>query len=338
MMPKEEADSLSFEDLVAEEKPEDKSAQKSRSKKSKSKVPAKVDEVSLELASALAKIESHLSVLTDKQHASPEFKALMDGYVNKANECEAEKVRARAFEEKYEELRADHRALKEAHKSLQSELEATKEALRESEADLHKVKQEYSNYKNSTEEKIHELTEDKRSANQKVRDLIAEREKNSAEFNSMQAKTLEAKHLYKQLEADRNIERDNYERAIKEAENMVAQYKEQLDLRTRELEYKDALLNQLIREASGSASTAGQPVAAAPVPQAQAPKASPQKSSMIFNPDEPKAEENLNQDFSSLLNAAASSPAQSPVLPDKPIQEQAAKPKGGGIKWGAFRK
>ncbi len=220
-----------------------------------SQVPAVLkQELPGALLETLSTIQKDLEQINAHKHASPEFRALMDAYVSKANEAEFEKIKYKNIEEKHEELKSEFRSLKEQVKKQELDLDATREALKASESDLFKVRQEFTYYKDSSENKIQELSDDKRAQSQKMRDLLAEKEKFSSEIQNAQIKVMEANHKYKQLEQDRGLDRDNYDRALRETENIASELREQLELRTRELEYKDALLNQLIKQLSEPAS------------------------------------------------------------------------------------
>lgn len=324
-----------IDELVAEIQKEEKEESSKLESPKESQVPAKLDQSS-ELSAAITSIKSDLQKITEKQHASPEFKALMDGYVNKANECETEKAKRHNLEEKYEELKIEFRELKEQNKKTSTDLDATKEALKSSESDLHKLENDYRYFKESAESKIQDLSEDKRVANQKLRDALSNKEKSSADLQSLQSKVLEAKHAYKQLEAEKNIERDNYERALKEAETMVHELKEQLDLRTRELEYKDALLNQLIKQVSEpiDLNTFSQ--------QARAPQSQQMHYQQPQSQPQTSFADVARQQAASSPQTANYSQSSAQLFDDEdsgPI-EMPARPKQGssGMKWGAFKK
>lgn len=292
-------------------------------------VPAILEENALTIV--LAKIQTDLETINQHKHASPEFRALMDGYVNKANEAEFEKVKYKHIEEKHEELKAEGRALKELTKKQETDLDATREALKASESDLFKVRQEFNYYRESADSKIQELSEDKRTINQKLRDLLADKEKASSEIQNAQIKVMEANHRYKQLEQDRGLDKDNYDRALRETENMVAELREQLDLRTRELEYKDALLNQLIKQVSEPSSVLSQTMAQSASQPLQ------QQRQNTYRPlNEPlpseRAMNDLPNEFKRDLFAQPKSGSTYSTAP------AAEAPKSTAMRWGAIRK
>ncbi len=319
----------------------------SNSAETNSQLPALLDSPQ-DLAAALVSIKKDLEEINAHKHASPEFRALMDGYVNKANEAEFEKVKFKHMEEKYEELRAELRTLKELTKKQESDLDATREALKASESDLFKVKQEFNYYKDSADSKIHELSEDKRSQQQKVRDLLAEKEKNSTEVQNMQIKVMEANHRFKQLEQERGLDKDNYDRALRETENLVAELREQLDLRTRELEYKDALLNQLIKQVSEPNSMLSQTMAQSATRIVEPRQSMPQNEQINLRPlreplpseqamaDLPNhfAPRNLQNNPNSYATATNSAQQQASFR----AVDASAKQQSSAMRWGAVRK
>ena len=294
-------------------------------------VPALITESNL--ANTLVSIQKDLEQINQHKHASPEFRALMDGYVNKANEAEYEKIKYKNIEEKYEELKSELRSLKDLTKKQESDLDATREALKASESDLFKIRQEFSYYKDSADSKIQELSEDKRNLNQKVRDLLADKEKSSAEIQNAQMKVMEANHRYKQLEQERGLDKDNYDRALRETENMVAELREQLDLRTRELEYKDALLNQLIKQVSEPNSMLSQTMAQA-VPQTMPrQQQTVQQRPLVQQPlPSQQAMNDLPNEFKRDLFAQ---PKSGSTYSTAPVAEPA---RPGAMRWGAIRK
>ncbi|MDA0771807.1 MAG: hypothetical protein O3C63_02580 [Cyanobacteria bacterium] len=54
----------------------------------------------------------------------------------------------------------------------------------------------------------------------------------------------------KQNQQEKNVATETADRAVKESHKIVDELKDKLELRTREIEYKDALLNQLIKQIS----------------------------------------------------------------------------------------
>lgn len=217
-----------------------------------STLPVKLNEIPDKLINTLEELQEALAELLEKQShgVSPEFSALMDGYVNKANESEAVKVRFAHIENMNNELKEEARNLKELNRQLHSDLEAAREASRLAESDLHKSKRDFDMFKQQYEDKLNSLTEEKNKLLIRSKELSDIRESNLKEINSLKAEMLEIKHLLKQSEQERMVQEESHKRAIRENAMFIQELKEKVDLRTREVEYKDALLNQLIKQAS----------------------------------------------------------------------------------------
>lgn len=233
-----------------------------KSKESK-KLPAKVGEIPQELALVVKDLKDEIRDLTEhkSQEVSSEFKALMDGYVSKANESEGFKVKYEHIVGNQEELKVEIKEVKENNKRITSDLEATREALRHSEADLKASQNQASYAAKDYQEQIANLSQDKSTLKEKLQKLeelkdaaahqsevkIAELNK---EIEELRDELLEANHKNKKLEQEVLIDQENFERSLRDSEGLIKELKEQLDLRTREIEYKDALLNQIVRDAS----------------------------------------------------------------------------------------
>lgn len=200
----------------------------------------------------LSKIEKQLNAIVVKQTSgvSPEFSALMDGYVNKANESQEYKVKHDHLESLYEELKQESKNQIEENKKLKSALEASQEALRMSESDLKRTKQEAHQIKVSSEDQVHALVEEREQLRNKQKQLLAQVEKLNQDYNNLKSELLEQKYKSKQLEQEKQVEVEAHKRSTRENAKFIEELKEKLDLRTREVEYKDALLNQLIKQVS----------------------------------------------------------------------------------------
>jgi hypothetical protein len=220
-------------------------------KESKS-LPAKLNEIPEKLMETLLSLQESISELLEKQSetVSPEFSALMDGYVNKANESEAIKVRYAHIENLNNEIKEESRNLKDLNRQLHSDLELAREAMRLAESDLHKSKRDFDIFKQQFEDKVNSLTEEKNKLLLRNKELTDIRESNIQEINTFKAEILELKHKLKQSEQERMVQEESHKRSIRENALFIQELKEKVDLRTREVEYKDALLNQLIKQAS----------------------------------------------------------------------------------------
>jgi hypothetical protein len=200
----------------------------------------------------LEKIESQLTAIVDKQKngVSAEFNALMDGYVNKANESQEFKVKANHLESLYEELKIEAKTLKEENRKYRADLEATKEALRMSESDIKRFKNEAEHSKLNYQEQINNLNEEKEKFRSKLKEVQGQNDQNIQNYNAIKSELLEQKYKVKQFEQEKQVDEETNKRTGRESSKLIDELKEKLELRTREVEYKDALLNQLIKQVS----------------------------------------------------------------------------------------
>ncbi len=217
-----------------------------------SNLPAVLDDLTSGMESKLEQIQKQIDFICDRQKSgvSAEFSALMDGYVNKANESQSYKVKFEHLEGLYEELNLEHKTAREDLKKSKADLEASKEALRMSESDLQRAKRDTDNSRLQYEEQISNLIEEREKLKSKVKQLMDHKEKSAQEYNDLKAELLENKYRVKQLEQEKQVEIETQKRTARENHKIIEDLKEKLDLRTREVEYKDALLNQLIKQVS----------------------------------------------------------------------------------------
>ena len=217
-----------------------------------SNLPAVLDDLTSGMESKLEQIQKQIDFICDRQKSgvSAEFSALMDGYVNKANESQSYKVKFEHLEGLYEELNLEHKTTREDLKKSKADLEASKEALRMSESDLQRAKRDTDNSRLQYEEQISNLIEEREKLKSKVKQLMDHKEKSAQEYNDLKAELLENKYRVKQLEQEKQVEIETQKRTARENHKIIEDLKEKLDLRTREVEYKDALLNQLIKQVS----------------------------------------------------------------------------------------
>ena len=72
----------------------------------------------------------------------------------------------------------------------------------------------------------------------------------------MKTEILEYKHTVKQLQQETQIEKQTAERTLRESHRIVQELKEQLELREREASYKNALIEQLVRQTANGSNSA----------------------------------------------------------------------------------
>lgn len=201
-------------------------------------------------SSLLDEIKSELRVLTEKQEhkVSPEFSALMDGYVIKANESETLRVKYQHVESHYEELKLELKTQKAQNRQLASDLDSVREALKLSELELSKFKRDTEQTKKDYQEKEESLLNEKESLLRKIKELMTWKESTEQLCNEMKAEIVEYNHKVKQLQQENQIEKQTAERSLRESQKIIQELKEQLELREREASYKNALIEQLVRQ------------------------------------------------------------------------------------------
>src|SRR3989338_2972569 len=161
-----------------------------------------------DLGTIVGDVQNQLTLLINKLNSevSPEFKALMEGFINKANETESVKVRLEDTATSYDEVKAEVAKVRETNRTLINELQTT----------LGKFE----------EEKAIQASEQEK----------------------LRQETLDQKYNFHQKEQQLTIEKDNLRKQLDEAERLLKEQSETLDLKSKELDYKDVLLNQLIRQ------------------------------------------------------------------------------------------
>ncbi len=205
-----------------------------------------------DLSKQLSVIQKQVSAIVERQSSgvSPEFSALMDGYVNKANESQTYKVKYEHLETVHEDMKLEVRTLRDENRKFKSEMDASREALRLSEADLQRLKKDLDTNKLQYDEQLSSLVDEREKLKARLKQLNDEKEKSVQEYSDLKAELLEYKYKAKQHDQEKQVEIESHKRSIREANKMIDELKEKLDLRTREVEYKDALLNQLIKQVS----------------------------------------------------------------------------------------
>jgi hypothetical protein len=201
-------------------------------------------------SSLLGDIKSELKVLAEKQEhkVSPEFSALMDGYVIKANESETLRVKYQHVENHYEELKLELKTQKAQNRQLGSDLDSVREALKLSELELSKFKRDFDHTRQDFQDKSDSLQNEKEALLRKIKDLMTWKETTEQLCNDMKAELVEYNHKVKQLQQENLIEKQTAERSLREGQKIIQELKEQLELREREASYKNALIEQLVRQ------------------------------------------------------------------------------------------
>ena len=274
----------------------------------------------------LSKIEEQLATIVEKQKngVSAEFNALMDGYVNKANESQEFKVKATHLESQFEELKIEAKTLKEDNKRLKADLEATKEALRMSESDIKRINNEAQHAKNQLQEQIATLHDERDNLKTKLKEVQIQNDQNMQNYNAVKSELLEQKYKIKQFEQEKQVEDETAKRTNRETNKLIDELKEKLELRTREVEYKDALLNQLIKQVSVEDNVSGKLNTVMPqmTPQEFKVEEKEEEPKSFFEEEEKPVEKPQKESHKSLKDT---------------IKSRFAR-KGIGSSWGPFKK
>ena len=203
-----------------------------------------------DLGGIVAEIQNQLGALIAKldNDVSPEFKALMEGYVNKANETEELKVNLENTSSKHEELRGEVNKLRETNRNLIRELQNTRETLRNLENELNNFQDITKRNENDHRDKIRNLTKQNQEYETQVKALETKIVELKESQDSLKQEYSDQSFKYRRNEQELIIEKENFKKQVEEFEVLLTEQKEQIEFKTKEAEYKDALLNQLIKK------------------------------------------------------------------------------------------
>ena len=137
------------------------------------------------------------------------------------------------------------------------------------------------------------MNEEKDALSRKIKELNNWKDNTEAICSEMKTEIIEYKHQIKQLQQENQIEKQTAERTLRESHRIVQELKEQLELREREASYKNALIEQLVRQTANGAGSASINDIASVLKGMEAP---PSKASAATNPEAPV---NLNSEASS---------------------------------------
>ena len=203
-----------------------------------------------DLGTIVAEIQNQLSTLIGKldNDVRPEFKALMEGYINKANETEEIKANLNSITSKHEELKSEISQLRNTNRNLIQELQIAREMLKKLEEDINTFHITSTKNEEDYKNKISNLTNE----NQKYEDQVIQLETKINELkenqDSMKQEHTEQSFKLRQNEQELMIERDRLKKQTKGFEILLKEQQEQIEFKTKEAEYKEALLNQLIKK------------------------------------------------------------------------------------------
>lgn len=205
-----------------------------------------------DLGNVVGEIQNQLSLLLQRLNddVSPEFKALMEGYVNKANESEELKVNLDNAKFKYEELKIEISQLRDSNRTLVVELQGAREILKNLESQLSMLQALSTKTEEEHKNKIKELNLQLLDYENKINNLEEENIKVSQKHEELRQEVLDQSFKFRQAEQELTIERDNLKKQVDEFQLLLKEQNEQLDFKGKELEYKDALINQLVKQAT----------------------------------------------------------------------------------------
>src|SRR3989338_2642427 len=214
-----------------------------------------------DLGTIVGEIHNQISALMEKidTDVSPEYKALMEGYVNKANETEQIKINLENITFKYEELKADITRVRETNRNLIQELQNARDILKKLEFELNNTQITLKKTESEYKEKIKTLSTQNTELENKIKDLeeekesiLCENEEKSAELTenqeNLRQELLDRNFKSHQIEQELIMQRDNFKKQVEEFDALIKDQTEKLELKTKEAEYKDALLNQFIKQ------------------------------------------------------------------------------------------
>ena len=205
-----------------------------------------------DLGTVVGDIQNQLTLLVGKLHneVSPEFKALMEGYINKANESEELKVNLENIALKNEEIKTEITQLRETNRTLINELHSAREIMKKLEDELNILQSEFKKNEEKYMEKIKSLTKQNEEYEQKISRTEEEKMQISSEQEDLRQEVLEQNFRHRQSEQELIIQRDNLKKQVEEFDILLQEQQEQIGFKTKEIEYKDALLNQLVKKAT----------------------------------------------------------------------------------------
>lgn len=203
-----------------------------------------------DLGSVVAEIQNQLGSLIAKldNDVSPEFKALMEGYVNKANETEGLKVNLENASSGYEELKGEISKLRETNRNLIHELQNTRETLRNLENELNNFQDIAKRNEDDYKDKIKNLTKQNLDYETRAKTLETKITELKENQDSIKQEYADQNFKYRQSEQELIIEKEKLKKQLEEFEVLLVEQREQIEFKTKEAEYKDALLNQLIKK------------------------------------------------------------------------------------------
>lgn len=216
-----------------------------------------------DLGTVVGEIQNQLTLLVRKLEGevSPEFKALMEGYVNKANQTEEFKVKLEHINSLHEALKLEVTKVRETNRNLIHELQSARESLKNLEFQFNNLQTAMTNSEEEYENEINKLNRLNEEYQAKINELEEEKEKNKEIMEKKIAELKEEQERLKDELSNQNFEfknkereflgeTDNLRKQVEELETIISEQNEQIDLKTKEAEYKEALLTQFIKQST----------------------------------------------------------------------------------------
>lgn len=205
-----------------------------------------------DLGTVVGDIQNQITLLIEKLNndVSPEFKALMEGYVNKANESESIKVNLEDITSRCEALKIEIANVRETNRNLVHELQSARETLRNLESQLNNYQTSSKKNEEEYRNKIKTLKVQNEEYENKIKEMETKLATVTDTHEKLRQELLDQNFEYKQAEQELISERDSLRKQLDEFEILLKEQSEQLGLRIKEIEYKDALLNQLVKQAT----------------------------------------------------------------------------------------
>lgn len=203
-----------------------------------------------DLGTVVGDIQNQLTLLLNKleDEVSPEFKALMEGYVNKANQSEEFKVNLDHIRSYNDELKTEIAKARETNRNLVNELQNAREILRKLEQELNTYQEASKKSEEELKDKIKRLSRQNLENENKIKQLEEDKTAFAKEQEKLRKEFIDQNFETHQKLQELTLQRDNLKKHTDEFDDLLKELSEKLDLKSKEAEYKDALLNQLIKQ------------------------------------------------------------------------------------------
>ncbi len=217
-----------------------------------SSLPTVFGDLSSDFEGKLVKIEKLLTQMTQRQvnGVSAEFNALMDGYVAKANESQTYKAKYDHLHGLYEDLKEELKTFKEANEELKLDLDKSNLNLKNLTGDYSLLQKDKEALTKQSEERINSLIEERDRLKTRIKQLLEFREQSELEINKVKTEMTDLSNEFKKTLEEKRIQAETNKQMTLQYDKQITDLKAKLELKARELDYKDALLNQLIKQVS----------------------------------------------------------------------------------------